>query len=108
MNPVSGHTVLCTDNDPKYYMFAFYKMNSDSIIERKEKENILRADLSQSLIQHKTHLVEMPDKQCVYCIYAFLHLLQHLYKRNRTLFLCISTLFVIFALTYSYILLYTK
>ena len=38
MIPMSGHTASCSDNDPKYFMFLFYKMNSDSIIERKEKE----------------------------------------------------------------------
>ena len=33
--PVSGHIASCSDNNP---MFLSYKMNSDSIIERKEKE----------------------------------------------------------------------
>ena len=31
MIPLSGHLVSCSDNDPKYFMFPFYKMSSDSI-----------------------------------------------------------------------------
>ena len=38
MIPVSGYIASCLDNDPKYLMFPFYKMNSDSIIQRKEKK----------------------------------------------------------------------
>ena len=38
MIPVSGHIATCSDKDPKYFMFPFFKMNSDSIIARKEKE----------------------------------------------------------------------
>ena len=38
MIPLSGHLALCSDNDPKYFMFPFYKMSSDSILEKKEKE----------------------------------------------------------------------
>ena len=38
MTPVSGHIATCSDKDPKYFMFPFFKMNSDSIIARKEKE----------------------------------------------------------------------
>ena len=38
MIPVSGHIATCSDKDPKYFMFPFYKMNCDSILARKEKE----------------------------------------------------------------------
>ena len=41
MIPLSRHLASCSDNDPKYFMFPFYKMSSDSILERKEKEKIL-------------------------------------------------------------------
>ena len=40
MTPVSGHIASCSNMDPKYFMFPFYKMNSDSIIDRKEKEKL--------------------------------------------------------------------
>ena len=30
--------VKTSDNDPKYFIFPFFKMNMDSIIARKEKE----------------------------------------------------------------------
>ena len=40
MIPESGHIVSCPNMDPKYFMFPFYKMNSDSIIDRKEKEKL--------------------------------------------------------------------
>ena len=40
MTPVSGHIASCSNMDPKYSMFPFYKMNSDSIIDRKEKEKL--------------------------------------------------------------------
>ena len=35
---ISGHIATCSDKDPKYFMFPFYKMNCDSILARKEKE----------------------------------------------------------------------
>ena len=38
MIPVSGHIATCSDKDPKYFMFPFYKMKCDSILARKEKE----------------------------------------------------------------------
>ena len=38
MVPLRGHLASCSDNDQKYFMFPFYKMSSDSILERKEKE----------------------------------------------------------------------
>lgn len=38
MIPLSGHIASCSKKDPKYFMFPFYKMKTDSIIERKEKE----------------------------------------------------------------------
>ena len=38
MIPVSGHIATCSNADPKYFIFPFFKMNTDSIIERKEKE----------------------------------------------------------------------
>lgn len=38
MIPVSGHIASCSNMDPQYFMFPFYKMNTDSIIARKEKE----------------------------------------------------------------------
>ena len=38
MIPLSGHLASCSDNDSKYFMFPFYKLSSDSILERKEKE----------------------------------------------------------------------
>ena len=41
MIPVSDYIATCSDKDPKYFMFPFYKMNCDSILARKEKENIL-------------------------------------------------------------------
>ena len=40
MIPVSGHIASCSNMDPKYFMLPFYKMNSDSIIDRKEKEKL--------------------------------------------------------------------
>ena len=78
MVPLSGHLASCSDNDPKYFMFPFYKMSSDNILEMKEKEKyFIKTNLSQSLIHvhHKTHLVETPDKQFVHCIYVFLYFL---------------------------------
>ena len=62
MIPVSGHIASCSDNDPKYFMFPFYKMNSDSIIERKEKEKYFIKNFNQSLILHEKHEVETPDE----------------------------------------------
>lgn len=38
MIPVSGHLASCSNADPKYFVFPFFKMKTDSIIERKEKE----------------------------------------------------------------------
>ena len=38
MIPVSGHIASCSNTDPKYFTFPFFKMKTDSIIERKEKE----------------------------------------------------------------------
>ena len=32
------YIATCSDKDPKYFMFPFYKMNCDSILARKEKE----------------------------------------------------------------------
>ena len=37
MIPMRGHIATCSDKNPKYFMFPFYKMNCDSIIARKEK-----------------------------------------------------------------------
>ena len=36
--PLSGHTADCSDKEPKYFMFPFYQMKTESIIKRKEKE----------------------------------------------------------------------
>ena len=41
MIPLSGHLASCSDNDPKCFMFRFYKISYDSILDRKEKEKIL-------------------------------------------------------------------
>ena len=38
MIPLSGHIASCSRNDPQYFMFPFYKMKTDSIIDRKEKK----------------------------------------------------------------------
>ena len=38
MISLSGHIASCSVNDPKYFMFPFYKMKTDSIIDRKQKE----------------------------------------------------------------------
>ena len=38
MIPVSGHLASCSNSDPKYFIFPFYKMKTNSIIDRKEKE----------------------------------------------------------------------
>ena len=36
--PLSGHIADCSDKEPKYFMFPFYQMKTESIIKRKEKE----------------------------------------------------------------------
>ena len=36
--PVSGHIADCSDQDPKYFVFPFYQMKTESIMKRKEKE----------------------------------------------------------------------
>ena len=36
--PVSGHIADCSDQDPKYFVFPFYLMKTESIMKRKEKE----------------------------------------------------------------------
>ena len=36
--PVSGHFADCSDQDPKYVVFPFYQMKTESIMKRKEKE----------------------------------------------------------------------
>ena len=36
--PLSGHIADCSDKEPKYSMFPFYQMKTESIIKRKEKE----------------------------------------------------------------------
>ena len=36
--PFSGHIAGCSDKEPKYFMFPFYQMKTESIIKRKEKE----------------------------------------------------------------------
>ena len=36
--PVSGHIADCSDREPKYHIFPFFQMETDSIIERKERE----------------------------------------------------------------------
>ena len=36
--PLSGHIASCSESDPKYFIFPFYKMNSDNRIDRREKE----------------------------------------------------------------------
>ena len=41
MIPLSGHLASCSDDDPNHFMFPFYKMSSDSILERKKRKNTL-------------------------------------------------------------------
>ena len=41
MIPVSGHIASCSNFDPKYFIFPFYKMKNSSILDRKEKEKQL-------------------------------------------------------------------
>ena len=41
MIPVSGHLASCSNSDPNYFIFPFYKMKTNSIIDRKEKEKQL-------------------------------------------------------------------
>lgn len=36
--PVSEHIADCSDEEPKYFIFPFYQMKTESIIKRKEKE----------------------------------------------------------------------
>ena len=36
--PVSGHIADCSDQDPKYLVFTFYQMKTESIMKRKERE----------------------------------------------------------------------
>ena len=55
MIPLSGHIASCSNNDPQYFMFPFYKRKTDSIIDRKEKEKykILKVKI---LIMHSLQL----------------------------------------------------
>ena len=36
--PVNGHIADCSDREPKYFIFPFYQMKTESIIKRKEKK----------------------------------------------------------------------
>ena len=36
--PVSDHIADCSDKEPKYFIFPFYQMKTESIIKRKENE----------------------------------------------------------------------
>ena len=36
--PLSGQIADCSDKEPKYFMFPFYQMKTESIIKRKKKE----------------------------------------------------------------------
>ena len=38
MIPVSGHIACCSNMNPRCFMFPFFKMNIDSIRDRKEKD----------------------------------------------------------------------
>ena len=47
--PVSQHIAECSDQDPKYYIFLFYQMKTESIIKRKEKEKYFIRTFSPKL-----------------------------------------------------------
>ena len=47
--PVSQHIAECSDQDPKYYIFPFYQMKTESIIKRKEKEKYFIRTFSPKL-----------------------------------------------------------
>ena len=48
--PLSGHIADCSDMEPKYFMFPFYQMKTESIIKRKEKEKFFIRTLLPKLI----------------------------------------------------------
>ena len=43
------HIADCSDQDPKYYIFPFYEMKTNSIIKRKEKEKYFIRTFSSKL-----------------------------------------------------------
>ena len=47
--PVSKHIADCSDHDPKYSIFPFFQMKTDSIIKRKEKEKYFIRTFSPKL-----------------------------------------------------------
>ena len=47
--PVSQHIAECSDQDPKYFIFPFYQMKTESIIKRKEKEKYFIRTFSPKL-----------------------------------------------------------
>ena len=48
--PLSGHIADFSDKEPKYFMFPFYQMKTESIIKRNEKEKSLSERFYQSLM----------------------------------------------------------
>ena len=47
--PVSQHIAECSDPDPKYFIFPFYQMKTESFIKRKEMEKYFIRTLSPKL-----------------------------------------------------------
>ena len=65
--PVSGHIADCSDQDPKYFVFPFYLMKTESIMKRKEKEKYFIRTFLPKL--NSLYLLILYAAKCVHCIY---------------------------------------
>ena len=65
--PVSGHIADCSDREPKYHIFPFFQMKTDSIIKRKEKEKFFIRKFLPTLKARSTQLTS-PEIFFIFCI----------------------------------------
>ena len=56
MIPLSGHIASSSRNDSHYFMFPFYKMKTESIIDWKEKEKYFIKKIQTRIKPHIKHL----------------------------------------------------
>ena len=72
--PVSQHIAECSDQDPKYYIFPFYQMKTESIIKRKEKEKYFIRTFSPKLnsLHWYSIILCIVLRQITYIVFTYL------------------------------------
>ena len=81
--PVSGHIADCSDREPKYFIFPFYQMKTESIIKRKEKRSFVFERFYLNLILYTEYVT-----YCVQTGRKLIPLRFVIYFDNRTLLYC--------------------